>query len=390
MMETTNTTDRDVAIDVLRGLAVAIMIIVDAVPDLYTAPQILVHSPWEGITVADLAFPAFVFSMGVSMPFSRMFHNDSDKIQRAAKIIRRSCLLFILGIIFNMLPDIFNLLLTDGYTTSTFWEQVRHGRLFGVLQRLALAYALGLMLIITLKEPRRIIVAAFFLLLLSSFGYRIYSPDNPFDKINNISVATDNFFPGFNHVYLAYGFPFDPEGLYGTINAVASVLFGAVAGNILRGNKVLPKIFCGKCATLFAGGVVLLFAAVIWNDFDPTVKALWTSPYALYNAGFDAMALSLILFGAEVCPPCRRLFSPLVNFGINPLFFFIASNFCLVFLFKLPGDGVYGLYHTFYWNNFLPLINDNAVGASLYALLWCCLWTIPAEILRRKNIIIKL
>ena len=65
-----NAPKRNFVLDVFRGLAVVLMIVVDAVPDLWTVYPTLVHSPWEGIHAADLAFPGFVFAMGASAVFS--------------------------------------------------------------------------------------------------------------------------------------------------------------------------------------------------------------------------------------------------------------------------------------------------------------------------------
>ena len=58
-----NAPKRNFVLDVFRGLAVVLMIVVDAVPDLWTVYPTLVHSPWEGIHAADLAFPGFVFAI---------------------------------------------------------------------------------------------------------------------------------------------------------------------------------------------------------------------------------------------------------------------------------------------------------------------------------------
>ena len=55
-------TKRIWSLDVLRGVAIAIMLFLDAPPDnIY---PILMHAPWEGLTVPDIALPMFAFAMG--------------------------------------------------------------------------------------------------------------------------------------------------------------------------------------------------------------------------------------------------------------------------------------------------------------------------------------
>ena len=115
------------SLDVLRGLAICIMIFVDAPPVLEEIYPVFVHANWEGLTFADLAFPGFVFTMGMSAAVSMSRRQPSTK-----KILRRVTILFALGFFLNVLPII--------CTGGNFFDV----RLFGVLQRLALTYALGI------------------------------------------------------------------------------------------------------------------------------------------------------------------------------------------------------------------------------------------------------
>ena len=80
-------------LDILRGVAISIMIIVDAPPtEIY---YLLEHAEWEGLTIADMAFPGFVFAMGMSVAFS-----VSRRAPSLEKIFKRSAILFLLGIFF--------------------------------------------------------------------------------------------------------------------------------------------------------------------------------------------------------------------------------------------------------------------------------------------------
>ena len=226
------------SLDVLRGVAIAIMLFLDAPPDnIY---PILQHAPWEGLTVPDVALPMFAFAMGAGAAISMARREPSTR-----RILKRAAFMFAVGLSIGLLPKILALLFHDdytalmwttvtGYVPENFFDAViGHGRLFGVIQRLAVIYALGILIARAVRNEVGILVAAFALLIVSSAGYHVYAPDNPFDIENNISGAVDLLFPGANHIYTP---TFDPEGLYGSIAGTASVLFGFLAGRVLLDN----------------------------------------------------------------------------------------------------------------------------------------------------------
>src|SRR5262245_14500456 len=63
-------TRRIESLDVLRGLAVAGMIVVNNPGDWTAVYPQLQHAYWTGLTLADLVFPAFIFTMGAALPFA--------------------------------------------------------------------------------------------------------------------------------------------------------------------------------------------------------------------------------------------------------------------------------------------------------------------------------
>ena len=133
---------RLISIDSLRGLAIFIMLIADSIPDTAAACPQLVHSIWDGITLTDTAFPCFVFIMGVSSVFSSRALTGSW-----AALMRRAALLFLLGLIYNALPSLLAFLLHPDFTAPQLYNSlIYHGRFYGVLQRLALCYGLGLVI----------------------------------------------------------------------------------------------------------------------------------------------------------------------------------------------------------------------------------------------------
>jgi len=365
------------SLDVLRGLAIFIMILVDAPPDLEKIYPILVHASWAGLTLADLAFPGFVFAMGMSAAVSMARRDPSTR-----KILKRAAILFALGILFNIMPYLWALLLWDNFTGAEFFNQaIIQLRVFGILQRLALTYLFAMLLIRAIKNDAGILIAAFALLILSSLGYHIYAPDNPFAQEHNISRAVDYIFPGVNHIYEEFN---DPEGLYGTFASVASMLFGFLAGrNLIDRANQRDKIFL-----LIAAGAIFLIAGGVWSQFDIIAKRLWTAPFALITTAIEIFFLLAITYLHDKIPKSKKFLQPLCAIGMNPLFFFLLSNIMLNFFRILQVDGT-GIYFLAYENIFEHLISP-AFGATIFCLLWTLSWLPLAEILYRLKVVIKI
>lgn len=113
------------ALDVFRGIAITGMIMVNNGGAGYRA---LEHKAWNGLTLADLVFPFFIFSMGASIAISSrsMCREAKSFIWKLHKVLRRSFILFALGICLNSkwLDD----------------RGIKYLRITGVLQRFALSY----------------------------------------------------------------------------------------------------------------------------------------------------------------------------------------------------------------------------------------------------------
>lgn len=370
------------SLDVLRGIAIAIMLFLDAPPDnIYS---ILQHAPWEGLTLPDIALPMFAFAMGAGAAISMARREPSTR-----RILKRAAFMFAVGLLLGFLPKVIVLLFHDdytallwttaqGYVPENFFDAVIcHGRLFGVIQRLAVIYALGILIARAVRNEVGILIAAFALLIVSSAGYHVYAPDNPFDMQHNISGAVDFIFPGANHIYTP---TYDPEGLYGSIAGTASVLFGFLAGRVLIDNAAnREKIF-----TFGAAGAVLLIAGGVWSMFDIVAKNIWTTPYTLINAGGDFLLLALF---TKFESATKKFLQPLGALGTNPLFFFVANQVVLTFMILLPDDG--GIYLWLYEHTTQGLISTE-FGATLFGAIWCLLWLPIAELFYRMKIIIKL
>lgn len=365
--------ERIFSLDVLRGLAIVIMIFVDSPPaETY---YLMAHATWEGLTLADWAFPGFVFAMGASAAVS------SKKIDMK-KIFRRAGILFLIGILFNMKWSFFTYLFQENFTSTDLFDQILiHGRFFGILQRLALTYLLGMFVVKFFKTDKNIFMAAFGLLILSSAGFHIYSPAAPFAIENNISGAIDKIFPGVNHIYTPN---YDPEGLYGTIASAAEFLFGFLAGKILTSNI----FFVDKIYQLIVLSVIFFITGGLWTFTDIIAKNIWSAPFALITSGGEIILLAAMLKLFDKLPHTKKFFTSLSSLGKNPLFFFLISNILVAIFCNILVEGT--PMWIWFWQVTLQGFISDKFSIMIFCLIWTFIWLPVAMIFDRLGIIIKI
>ncbi len=159
-------TGRLLALDILRGITIAGMILVNNPGSWGHMYAPLKHAEWNGLTPTDLVFPFFMFIMGISTYFSLRKYDFKFTLKSFRKILRRSVLLFLIG----MAVAWFGLFLRGLNSDATFLEAVfnfDHIRILGVIPRLALCYGIGatMALLIPRKKERAISPAPGFLII---------------------------------------------------------------------------------------------------------------------------------------------------------------------------------------------------------------------------------
>jgi len=365
-------TNRYLALDVLRGMTIALMILVNAPGSWKYIYAPLKHAEWHGCTPTDLVFPFFLFVVGVSLFFSLAQQSDRPMHERFRKAGQRTILIFALGLLINSYPQ----WLTD----------YSHLRIMGVLQRIALAYGLAALIVLTVKRRRLPGITA--IILLAYWGILwFFGGADPYSLSGNAVSILDRAVLGENHLYRGFGIPFDPEGILSSLPAAASVLIGYLVGAVIKETK-------GKQAVLQLTGLGVFFLAsgYAWSFVFPFNKPLWTSSYALYTAG-----LATILFAALIdIIDLRGLkkWTPVFSiFGLNPLFLFILSVLwgkTLRLLVHVP-DGTGSIVNGSVWlyqQIFVPLAG-NLNGSLLFAIAHIGLFWIIGYILYRCRIFIK-
>ncbi|HLY66274.1 MAG TPA: heparan-alpha-glucosaminide N-acetyltransferase domain-containing protein [Chloroflexota bacterium] len=371
-------TARLVSLDVLRGITIAFMILVNNNGGHAWWP--FNHSDWNGWTPTDLVFPTFLFVVGVTTVLSleSRLNRGATPGSQIPHIVRRFVLLFLFGLFVNGFP--------------TFpWA---HLRIYGVLQRIAICYLLASLLWLAVrKSARRVaILAAICAVCLVGYyilmrwvpvpGYGVPGRDIPLlDKNLNLVAWLDR------HIFPAqrlYERVRDPEGLLSDIPSLATTMLGMLTAVWLRTDRTIRQ----KCAGILAAGVVCILMGELWNPWFPINKKLWTSSYVLFAGGCSLLIWALCIWLIDMKGWKKGWAGFWLVFGTNAIFAYVLSEalgsltwFCHVGRLSVTA-WCYTQIHT---------VVSSPGGASLiYSIsfvLVCWLLTLP---LYRKKIFLKL
>lgn len=307
------------SLDVFRGLTIAVMILVNMASLGDTYPW-LDHAPWHGWTIADLVFPFFLYIIGVAMAFSLAKYTSGNvPITRDTywQILRRSAILFGLGLILNNLIWNFNL------TEPKFFNDLGQLRIMGVLQRIGIAVFFASIAILNLSQRGIWILIAEILIgywLILTFVPALDNSDGVFSKAGNFGAYIDRLIITPAHLHKGSQNLSDPEGLFGTIPAIASILFGYLTGAWLKRQSVSSRV----SLNLLTFGLAALVIGLVWNGFFPINKKLWTSSYVVFTTGWGLISLAACYELVDV-RKYGKWFKPLEVMGLNAIFIYVAS-----------------------------------------------------------------
>lgn len=362
---------RLLSLDVFRGATIAGMILVNNPGSWSHIYHQLDHADWNGWTFTDLIFPFFLFITGVSLVLSRSNSAQQSKSKIYLKILRRSAILFALGLFLNGFPY---------YNLATL-------RIMGVLQRIAICYFFAS--IIYLETSLRGQIFWILSLLFSYWGLMVFFPvpelgAGLLEKGRNFAAYVDQIVLG-KHVW-ANTKTWDPEGLVSTLPAIATTLFGILSGTWLRAARSDGD----KAGWLIAAGSVGLLAGSLWSEFLPINKNLWTSSYSVFMSGFALVVLGTLYYLIEI----RRSIwwtKPFIVFGMNAITLFVLSGIIgrILILWKVPAAGhpllkTY-IYKALFVPRFSPINASLAYAVSMLLFLYLPLWW-----LHKKKIFIKI
>lgn len=359
------------ALDIFRGMTICLMIIVNTPGDYSTTFSLLLHADWHGFTPTDLVFPSFLFAVGNALAFVMPKWKDWEFRQVFAKLFKRSAIIFLLGFVMYWFP-FFRLGETGEWSFIPFADT----RVLGVLQRIAICYFFG-GLLIYFMSPKSLFWTSLGLLL----GYWVVmSLFGDLSMTGNAAHKLDLVLLGEGHLYKGEGVPFDPEGFLSTIPAIVNVLGGYLLGLYVKGGINYERL-----SKILLAGTAILVTAYLWNFLFPFNKKLWTSSFVLLTVGLDFMLIATIIYLTNFSGRNYR-FGFFQTFGKNPLFIYLLSEYLLIILYTIP-VGNSNLFREIYLSGFSWL--PPYVNSLVFALAYMLLCWLAGKWLEKKEIYIR-
>ncbi|MCX2740262.1 acyltransferase family protein [Pontibacter anaerobius] len=371
-------TERYLSLDVLRGLTVALMVIVNTPGSWSTIYAPLRHAPWHGFTVTDLVFPAFLFAVGNAMSFSMRKFDVQPESVFLTKVLKRTAIIFFIGLLLRAFPFMAH---AEGGGLELF--DFSTIRVMGVLQRIALAYLIGSLVVHYFKIKGAVIFSAVVLLGYWAVLYFFGNQPDPYSLEGNAALKFDLLFFSPEVLYKGYGIPFDPEGLLSTLPAAVNVVAGYLVGMFIQKNgNNLSTVF-----KLNLAGAAVIVVALLWDVAFPINKALWTSSYTLYTVGLVILVLGALMLVIEVFNSKKWTYFFEV-FGKNPLFIYAMSILVIKTLSFIKVDEETRLSSWIYQNWFLSW-GEGEFASLMFALAYMLLHWQMGYLMDRNRIYVK-
>lgn len=329
------------------------------------------HAPWAGCTLWDLIQPAFMFMVGVALPWS--LANRRARGTRFGAMLGhalwRALLLVLLGVF-----------LTSAWSRRTEWVFTN------VLAQIGLGYPL--LFLLAFAKPRTQWIAPLTLLALYWLAFALHPlpppnfdwsavgvPENwphltgfaaHWEKNANFAATVDTWL--LNRFPRPTPFAFNSGG-YQTLNFVpslATMAFGLIAGRLLRSDRTMNE----KLTRLALAGLAGLAIATTLDGLGlcPIVKRIWTPTWTLFAGGWVTLLLAAFVALVDALG-CKRWAWPLVVAGLNPMTLYclwqLTPGFIRSSLQIHLGPGVF--------ERFGPAYTPIVASASVLLVLWLIL-----------------
>ncbi len=345
-------TRRYVALDAYRGFIMLILAsegfgfaALKADPTWGRVANWFDHVPWEGAVFWDMIQPAFMFMVGVAMPFAmaRRIENGATWSDNLRHVLGRFLRLILLSQVLicvsrgRILPQLINVLAQIAFTYLLSFF------IMGWRWRYQVAAALGLL--------------AFWTALLFAFP----GPDGPFSKTNSVGLVVDRAI-----------FHYDYDPAYSSLNFIPSTVWtltGVWVGRLVMS----ARSHADKLRVLAVGCALAFLSAFAMRPWIPMIKQLCTPSFILYSLGWVVLMLIGFYWLIEV-RGWRSAAFPLVVVGMNSIFIYSVSELLHRWL-----DRAVGVF-TFHFN-FLGTLAPLAQSTAVLLVMWyVCYWLFKHKI----------
>ncbi len=252
------------------------------------------HKPWEWIAFWDLIQPAFMFMVGVAMPFAlaRRMEQGATSRELLRHVAVRSLRLILMS----------QILISISAGGLRF-------QMINVLAQIGITYFLCY-LIMQLEFRWQALIAL--LILAGHWALIVAFPgtEGPFlSKTTNIGAVLDKAV--FGRVN---------PGYWATLNFVtstATTLFGVWTGQLLRSGRSHGE----KMRILAVSAAVCLALGFAIHPWNPIIKRICTTSFTIYSTGWVLLMLLAFYWVVEVVGYRKWVF-PLVVIGANSIFIY--------------------------------------------------------------------
>ena len=398
MSQSSGTSQRLISLDALRGYTIALMVIVNDPGSWSHVYPPLLHAQWHGVTLTDLVFPFFLFIVGVSitLAYTKRLDAGTGKKDLYTKIVSRAVKIMLLGWFLWLWPS-FN------------FAGMRY---VGVLPRIAIVFLVCALIFLNTNWKQQVWIAS---LVLIGYWLLMALMPVPIDDVIRNALATGqvsssegmlhigqirqvangfiapNYEPGVNmtawldRLLVPGDFwqkTWDPEGLMSTFPAIVTGMIGMLIGKLILSIEDAHR----RLTWMFFIGFSMYLLGGVWGWFMPLNKNLWTSSYALWNAGMCTMGLAASILVVDVLGYTRGTKLGRV-YGANAITSYVLAGMLTVVFYAgiLGGKPLNKLWMEGVMSAGIP----PKLASLLYAIMYMLVMYIPAYILYRKKIFLK-
>lgn len=346
------------ALDALRGLTIAGMILVNNPGVWDKCWPLLKHAQWDGLTLADLVFPFFLFIMGGSLQLAseRQLQKGIERLEIFKHGMVRGAKLFLIGLALGLTWD---------------WH-LDSFRILGVLQRIGLVYVICLIFYLWVPKSGWWIYTGLMIAGGILLQHLLITP-----PYLNLYANVDGAILG-NHAYSATK-PLDPEGILSTLPAVCSGLLGIISVQFMKSGNSRGWIS-------LAIGLLAVAYTLDMSTLLPINKTIWTASFALATAGYATLLLGLASWW-EHQGGGGLVWKTLVPTGLNPIGIYVASELGH-HIFQRPWFSDYSI-KNYYYMGLHPVFEPSGFTSLLWSLTMVAIWLLVAQWMNLRKVYFK-
>jgi len=366
---------RLLSLDVFRGATIAGMILVNTPGSWSYVYKQLGHAPWHGWTFTDVIFPFFLFIVGVAIvfAFSKRMESGAPKKDLYIKVIRRTLIIFAIGLFLNGFP----------------YFDFSSIRIMGVLQRIAICYLFASIIFLTGGIRWQVLWSVLLLFIYWAFMEFYPVPGvgaGVYEVGKNFAAYLDSLVLS-GHMW-AVTETWDPEGLWSTLPAISTTLFGVLTGHLIR-SKMTPV---EKTMWMLIIGNAAMLLGAIWGGWLPINKNIWTSSYSVFMGGLAVVCLAFCYYFIDI-KGYKRFTQPFVVFGVNAITVYALSMLLVRVLDIINvtlADGSQTSMRAYLYETVFVPVFGYMNGSLAFAIVYVIIHYLIMLILYKKKIFIKI